>query len=113
MLGSSLLRQTFKLHSDLREEVLDQILCRVITKCSASIDPFLNLLSDIVSDGPVLLTASANTQKLRDAFDYVSQLDLHTVRAVSRVFNSSLMGPHSSSSAHLHVRPTWAFSTCR
>ena len=77
LLGSDLLRQTFKFHADLREELLDQILCRVVTKCTTSMEPFLNLLSQIVSDSPVLLTASAQTQKLRDAFDYISQLDLN------------------------------------
>jgi Fanconi anemia group I protein len=77
-LGAKILQKTFVNHSDVREEMLEQILNRVLAKSSASALPHVALLARIVQVAPVQLTSSEHAHKLRDALDYISHIELTT-----------------------------------
>ncbi|KAJ8317546.1 hypothetical protein KUTeg_005450 [Tegillarca granosa] len=71
-LGSKLLVNTFKAHSMVRTEILDQIFNRVVTKATAPVSHYLDLLSSTVMSSPQILLES--TTKVREMFDYLSYL---------------------------------------
>eukprot|EP00039_Didymoeca_costata_P010870 m.147744 g.147744 ORF g.147744 m.147744 type:complete len:1343 (+) comp14990_c0_seq12:181-4209(+) len=77
-LGAHLLHTTFRLQSDAREEILEQILSRVIARSSNSTDVFIDLLRLIIADSPAVVSSSSQVQRLRDSLDYISQLEPHT-----------------------------------
>ncbi|KAM4747808.1 Fanconi anemia group I protein [Rhinophrynus dorsalis] len=79
-LGSRILLDTFKVHEPIRSEILEQVLNRVITKASTSINHFIDLLSDIVMSAPLVLQNSSS--KVTEAFDHLSFLPLTTVNGL-------------------------------
>mmetsp|Transcript_29805 Transcript_29805/g.89121 ORF Transcript_29805/g.89121 Transcript_29805/m.89121 type:complete len:1366 (+) Transcript_29805:52-4149(+) len=76
MLGSRILKKTFEICVDLRPEILDQVLSRVVTRATGSVEQYLELLCGITSLGQHVLVEHA--AKVREAFDYVACLE-HTV----------------------------------
>eukprot|EP00040_Diaphanoeca_grandis_P036746 m.235879 g.235879 ORF g.235879 m.235879 type:complete len:1292 (-) comp33672_c0_seq1:320-4195(-) len=73
-LGAKILQQTFELHLDLRPEILDQILSRVIVKSSSATEQYTQLLSQMVHKGPHMMME--NVQKIREMFDYISYISV-------------------------------------
>uniref|UniRef100_A0A8C9GD06 FA complementation group I n=1 Tax=Piliocolobus tephrosceles TaxID=591936 RepID=A0A8C9GD06_9PRIM len=77
-LGASILLETFKIHEMIRQEILEQVLNRVVTRASSPISHFLDLLSNIVMYAPLVLQSCSS--KVTEAFDYLSFLPLQTVQ---------------------------------
>ncbi|XP_013422004.1 Fanconi anemia group I protein-like [Lingula anatina] len=75
-LGAKMLLETFKAHEVVRGEILEEILNRVITKATAPVSHFLDLLSATVRSAPQILLESL--PKVREAFDYLSFLPAST-----------------------------------
>ncbi|CAO2614145.1 Fanconi anemia group I protein homolog [Lemmus lemmus] len=78
-LGANILLETFKIHEMIRQEILEQVLNRVVTRTSSPINHFLDLLSDIVTYAPLILQSCS---KVTETFDYLSFLPLQTVQGV-------------------------------
>uniref|UniRef100_A0A2K6NG40 FA complementation group I n=1 Tax=Rhinopithecus roxellana TaxID=61622 RepID=A0A2K6NG40_RHIRO len=77
-LGANILLETFKIHEMIRQEILEQVLNRVVTRASSPISHFLDLLSNIVMYAPLVLQSCSS--KVTEAFDYLSFLPLQTVQ---------------------------------
>ncbi|XP_035159656.3 Fanconi anemia group I protein isoform X1 [Callithrix jacchus] len=77
-LGANILLETFKIHEMVRQEILEQVLNRVVTRASSPISHFLDLLSNIVMYAPLVLQSCSS--KVTEAFDYLSFLPLQTVQ---------------------------------
>lgn len=77
-LGANILLETFKIHEMIRQEILEQVLNRVVTRASSPISHFLDLLSNIVMYAPLVLQNCSS--KVTEAFDYLSFLPLQTVQ---------------------------------
>nr|XP_016782879.3 Fanconi anemia group I protein isoform X2 [Pan troglodytes] len=77
-LGANILLETFKIHEMIRQEILEQVLNRVVTRASSPISHFLDLLSNIVMYAPLVLQSCSS--KVTEAFDYLSFLPLRTVQ---------------------------------
>ncbi|XP_070540770.1 Fanconi anemia group I protein-like [Ptychodera flava] len=71
-LGSKVLIETFKVHELVRSEILEQILNRVVTKTTAPVSHYIDLLSNTISSAPQILLDSL--PKVREAFDYLAYL---------------------------------------
>ncbi|XP_072326661.1 Fanconi anemia group I protein isoform X1 [Scyliorhinus torazame] len=79
-LGAKILLETFKVHESIRSEILEQVLNRVLTKTTSSINHYIDLLSDIVTSAPLVLLDSSS--KVIEAFDHLSYLPLSTVQGL-------------------------------
>ncbi|XP_014667582.1 PREDICTED: Fanconi anemia group I protein-like isoform X2 [Priapulus caudatus] len=75
-LGAVVLLETFKLHKIVREDILEQILNRLVTKATSPAHHYLDLLAAIVRCGPQQLLEWS--QKVREVFDYLSLLPATT-----------------------------------
>ncbi|XP_059128741.1 Fanconi anemia group I protein [Peromyscus eremicus] len=78
-LGANILLETFKIHEMIRQEILEQVLNRVVTRTSSPINHFLDLLSDIIMYAPLILQSCC---KVTETFDYLSFLPLQTVQGL-------------------------------
>ncbi|ERE79846.1 Fanconi anemia group I protein isoform X1 [Cricetulus griseus] len=78
-LGANILLETFKIHEMIRQEILEQVLNRVVTRTSSPINHFLDLLSDIILYAPLILQSCS---KVTETFDYLSFLPLQTVQGL-------------------------------
>ncbi|XP_055479097.1 Fanconi anemia group I protein [Psammomys obesus] len=78
-LGANILLETFKIHEMVRQEILEQVLNRVVTRTSSPINHFLDLLSDIITYAPLILQSCS---KVTETFDYLSFLPLQTVQGL-------------------------------
>ncbi|XP_005381612.1 PREDICTED: Fanconi anemia group I protein [Chinchilla lanigera] len=76
-LGADILLETFKIHEMIRQEILEQILNRVVTRASTPINHFLDLLSSVILHAPLVLQGCSS--KVTEAFEYLSLLPLQTV----------------------------------
>ncbi|KAM6181734.1 Fanconi anemia group I protein [Erethizon dorsatum] len=79
-LGADILLETFKIHEMIRQEILEQVLNRVVTRASAPINHFLDLLSSIIMYAPLVLQSCSS--KVTETFDYLSLLPLQTVHGL-------------------------------
>ncbi|KAM9183783.1 Fanconi anemia group I protein isoform 1-T1 [Dugong dugon] len=79
-LGASILLETFKIHEMIRQEILEQVLNRVVTKASSPISHFLDLLSSIIMYAPLVLQSCSS--KIIETFDYLSFLPFQTVQGL-------------------------------
>ncbi|KAM9586227.1 Fanconi anemia group I protein isoform 2-T2 [Trichechus inunguis] len=79
-LGASILLETFKIHEMIRQEILEQVLNRVVTKASSPISHFLDLLSSIIMYAPLVLQSCSS--KITETFDYLSFLPFQTVQGL-------------------------------
>ncbi|KAF6077482.1 FA complementation group I [Phyllostomus discolor] len=79
-LGASILLETFKIHEVIRQEILEQVLSRVVARASSPISHFLELLSDIITHSPLVLQSCSS--KVTESFDYLSFLPLPTVQGL-------------------------------
>ncbi|XP_068847581.1 Fanconi anemia group I protein isoform X2 [Capricornis sumatraensis] len=79
-LGADILLETFKIHEMIRQEILEQVLNRVVTRASSPISHFLDLLSDIIKYSPLVLQSCSS--KVIEAFDYLSFLPVQTVQGL-------------------------------
>ncbi|KAK3095680.1 hypothetical protein FSP39_017526 [Pinctada imbricata] len=87
-LGSKILTKTFKAHQMVRAEILEQIFNRVVTKTSAPVCHFLDLLSTTVTSFPQILLEC--TPKIRETFDYLSFLTPNTAQELLRAIQPLL-----------------------
>uniref|UniRef100_A0A8C6HGK9 Fanconi anemia, complementation group I n=1 Tax=Mus spicilegus TaxID=10103 RepID=A0A8C6HGK9_MUSSI len=78
-LGANILLETFKIHEMIRQEILEQVLNRVVTRTSSPINHFLDLFSDIIMYAPLILQ---NCSKVTETFDYLTFLPLQTVQGL-------------------------------
>ncbi|XP_032476075.1 Fanconi anemia group I protein isoform X3 [Phocoena sinus] len=81
-LGANILLETFKIHEMIRQEILEQVLNRVVTRGSSSITHFIDLLSDIIMYSPLVLQSCSS--KVTETFDYLSFLPLQTVQGLMK-----------------------------
>uniref|UniRef100_A0A673TR06 FA complementation group I n=1 Tax=Suricata suricatta TaxID=37032 RepID=A0A673TR06_SURSU len=79
-LGADILLETFKIHEMIRQEILEQVFNRVVTRASSPISHFLDLLSNIIMYAPLVLQSCS--AKVTETFDYLSFLPLHTVQGL-------------------------------
>uniref|UniRef100_A0A4W2C9L4 FA complementation group I n=1 Tax=Bos indicus x Bos taurus TaxID=30522 RepID=A0A4W2C9L4_BOBOX len=79
-LGANILLETFKIHEMIRQEILEQVLNRVVTRASSPINHFLDLLSDIIKYSPLVLQSCSS--KVTETFDYLSFLPVQTVQGL-------------------------------
>ncbi|XP_057576201.1 Fanconi anemia group I protein isoform X2 [Hippopotamus amphibius kiboko] len=79
-LGANILLETFKIHEMIRQEILEQVLNRVVTRASFPISHFLDLLSNIIMYSPLILQSCSS--KVTETFDYLSFLPLQTVQGL-------------------------------
>ncbi|XP_066885979.1 Fanconi anemia group I protein isoform X4 [Kogia breviceps] len=79
-LGANILLETFKIHEMIRQEILEQVLNRVVTRGSSPITHFIDLLSDIIMYSPLVLQSCSS--KVTETFDYLSFLPLQTVQGL-------------------------------
>uniref|UniRef100_A0A8C5KZN3 Fanconi anemia, complementation group I n=1 Tax=Jaculus jaculus TaxID=51337 RepID=A0A8C5KZN3_JACJA len=79
-LGANILLETFKIHDMIRQEILEQVLNRVVTRASSPISHFLDLLSDIIMYAPLILQSCSS--KVTETFDCLSFLPLQTVQGL-------------------------------
>ncbi|XP_028358163.1 Fanconi anemia group I protein [Phyllostomus discolor] len=79
-LGANILLETFKIHEVIRQEILEQVLSRVVARASSPISHFLELLSDIITHSPLVLQSCSS--KVTESFDYLSFLPLPTVQGL-------------------------------
>ncbi|XP_024417549.2 Fanconi anemia group I protein isoform X2 [Desmodus rotundus] len=79
-LGANILLETFKIHEMIRQEILEQVLNRVVTRASSPISHFLELLSNIIMHSPLVLQSCSS--KVTESFDYLSFLPLQTVQGL-------------------------------
>ncbi|XP_036211599.1 Fanconi anemia group I protein isoform X1 [Myotis myotis] len=79
-LGGDILLETFKIHEMIRQEILEQVLNRVVTRASSPISHFLELLSSIIMYSPLVLQSCSS--KVTESFDYLSFLPLQTVQGL-------------------------------
>ncbi|XP_036909535.1 Fanconi anemia group I protein [Sturnira hondurensis] len=79
-LGANILLETFKIHEVIRQEILEQVLNRVVTRASSPISHFLELLSGIIMHSPLVLQSCSS--KVTESFDYLSLLPLQTVQGL-------------------------------
>ncbi|XP_039073137.1 Fanconi anemia group I protein isoform X2 [Hyaena hyaena] len=79
-LGADILLETFKIHEMIRQEILEQVLNRVVTRASSPISHFLDLLSNIITYSPLVLQSCS--AKVTETFDYLSFLPLPTVQGL-------------------------------
>ncbi|XP_030883785.1 Fanconi anemia group I protein [Leptonychotes weddellii] len=79
-LGANILLETFKIHEMIRQEILEQVLNRVVTRASSPISHFLDLLSNIIMYAPLVLQSCSS--KITETFDYLSFLPLQTVQGL-------------------------------
>ncbi|XP_029411826.1 Fanconi anemia group I protein isoform X2 [Nannospalax galili] len=79
-LGANILLETFKIHEMIRQEILEQVLNRVVTRASSPISHFLDLLSSIIMYAPLILQSCSS--KVTEIFDYLSFLPLQTVQGL-------------------------------
>nr|XP_005910256.1 PREDICTED: Fanconi anemia group I protein isoform X2 [Bos mutus] len=79
-LGANILLETFKIHEMIRQEILEQVLNRVVTRASSPINHFLDLLSDIIKYSPLVLQSCSS--KVIETFDYLSFLPVQTVQGL-------------------------------
>ncbi|XP_045863557.1 Fanconi anemia group I protein isoform X2 [Meles meles] len=79
-LGANILLETFKIHEMIRQEILEQVLNRVVTRASSPISHFLDLLSNIIIYAPLVLQSCSS--KITETFDYFSFLPLQTVQGL-------------------------------
>ncbi|XP_045417678.1 Fanconi anemia group I protein isoform X2 [Lemur catta] len=79
-LGADILLETFKIHEMIRQEILERVLNRVVTRASSPISHFLDLLSNIVMYAPLVLQSCSS--KVTETFDYLSFLPLQTVQGL-------------------------------
>uniref|UniRef100_A0A8C6MMM0 FA complementation group I n=1 Tax=Moschus moschiferus TaxID=68415 RepID=A0A8C6MMM0_MOSMO len=79
-LGANILLETFKIHEMIRQEILEQVLNRVVTRTSSPISHFLDLFSDIIKYSPLVLQSCSS--KVIETFDYLSFLPVQTVQGL-------------------------------
>ncbi|XP_043410632.1 LOW QUALITY PROTEIN: Fanconi anemia group I protein [Prionailurus bengalensis] len=79
-LGADILLETFKIHEMIRQEILEQVFNRVVTRASSPISHFLDLLSNIIMYAPLVLQSCS--AKVTETFDYLSFLPLQTVQGL-------------------------------
>uniref|UniRef100_A0A7N5KJJ3 FA complementation group I n=1 Tax=Ailuropoda melanoleuca TaxID=9646 RepID=A0A7N5KJJ3_AILME len=79
-LGAKILLETFKIHEMIRQEILEQVLNRVVTRASSPISHFLDLLSNIIMYAPLVLQSCSS--KITETFEYLSFLPLQTVQGL-------------------------------
>ncbi|XP_032197931.1 Fanconi anemia group I protein isoform X1 [Mustela erminea] len=79
-LGANILLETFKIHEMIRQEILEQVLNRVVTRASSPISHFLDLLSSIIVYAPLVLQSCSS--KITETFDYFSFLPLQTAQGL-------------------------------
>ncbi|XP_010619360.1 Fanconi anemia group I protein isoform X3 [Fukomys damarensis] len=87
-LGADILLETFKIHEVIRQEILEQVLNRVVTRASAPISHFLDLLSSVIMYAPLVLQDCSS--KVIEAFDYLSLLPLQTVHGLLKALQPLL-----------------------
>lgn len=71
-----MIQKTFEVCVDLRAEILDQVLSRVVTRAVGTVEQYLELLGSIASLGQHVLVEHSG--KIRETFDYIACLE-HTV----------------------------------
>ncbi|XP_059953343.1 Fanconi anemia group I protein isoform X2 [Mesoplodon densirostris] len=79
-LGANILLETFKIHEMIRQEILEQVLNRVVIRGSSPITHFIDLLSNIIMYSPLVLQSCSS--KVTETFDYLSFLPLQTVQGL-------------------------------
>lgn len=79
-LGANILLETFKIHEMIRQEILEQVFNRVVTRASSPISHYLDLLSNIIMCSPLVLQSCSS--KVTETFDYLSFLPLPTVQGL-------------------------------
>lgn len=68
-LGSHIIRDTFKCHRQVRQEIFEQILNRIITKSQKPVSHYIDMLSQIVQSDPLFLLDVL--PKLVEILDYM------------------------------------------
>ncbi|XP_004577990.2 Fanconi anemia group I protein [Ochotona princeps] len=79
-LGASILLETFRIHEMIRQEILEQVFNRVVTRATSPISHYLDLLSDIITYAPLVLQSCSS--KVTETFDFLSFLPLQTVQGL-------------------------------
>ncbi|XP_071959979.1 Fanconi anemia group I protein-like [Antedon mediterranea] len=79
-LGISILQEIFKLQEAARQDVIEQILNHLITSSTHPVHHYLKLLSNIIEASPQ--TALDYQSKVRETFDYLTQLPLDTAKGL-------------------------------
>ncbi|XP_040824470.1 Fanconi anemia group I protein-like isoform X1 [Ochotona curzoniae] len=79
-LGARILLETFRIHEMVRQEILEQIFNRVVTRATSPISHYLDLLSDIITYAPLVLRSCSS--KVTETFDFLSFLPLQTVQGL-------------------------------
>ncbi|KAK2176099.1 hypothetical protein NP493_683g02030 [Ridgeia piscesae] len=79
-LGSEILLNTFKIHDVVRQEIIEQILNRVVTKTTSPVSHFIALLSKTVMSAPQVMLDMQ--PKVREAFDYLPLLPMATAHGL-------------------------------
>jgi len=89
LLGVKMLRETFKLHSMVRKDILEKLLLRMITKVNGG-TPAVYLLEGLLAQRPHVFLKLLST--LKDTFDYLSYLQVNfciSVHAIITVSDST------------------------
>ncbi|XP_063048702.1 Fanconi anemia group I protein-like, partial [Engraulis encrasicolus] len=79
-LGGQILLEGFKMHEQIRGEILEQVLNRLVTKTASPVTHFIDLLSSMVTSAPMVLLESSS--KVIATFDQLSFLPLSTVEGL-------------------------------
>ncbi|XP_012688024.2 Fanconi anemia group I protein [Clupea harengus] len=79
-LGGQILLEGFKMHEQIRGEILEQVLNRLVTKTASPVTHFIDLLSSMVTSAPMILLESS--PKVMETFDQLSYLPLSTVEGL-------------------------------
>ncbi|XP_076122446.1 Fanconi anemia group I protein [Alosa pseudoharengus] len=79
-LGGQVLLEGFKMHEQIRGEILEQVLNRLVTKTASPVTHFIDLLSSMVTSAPMILLESSS--KVLETFDQLSYLPLSTVEGL-------------------------------
>lgn len=109
-LGANILLETFKIHEMIRQEILEQVLNRVITRASSPISRFLDLLSDIIVHSPLVLQSCSS--KITETFDYLSFLPLQTVQGLLKAVQPLLKVSMSMRDSLILVLRKSMFARC-
>ncbi|KAL2094144.1 hypothetical protein ACEWY4_011456 [Coilia grayii] len=80
VLGGQVLLEGFKMHEQIRGEILEQVLNRLVTKTASPVTHFIDLLSSMVTSAPIILLESSS--KVIETFDQLSFLPLSTVEGL-------------------------------
>ncbi|TRY87249.1 hypothetical protein DNTS_031752 [Danionella cerebrum] len=108
-LGGQILLESFKIHEQIRGEILEQVLNRLVTKTASPVTHFIDLLSSIVTSAPMILLESSS--KVTETFDQLSYLPLSTVQGVLKAVQPLLKVSMSMKDALILVLRKAMFSS--